>query len=85
MIAVRGQTHWADTVPRTFRYALVVGVDTVRDAQIVRTDPGLWSPVPAGQPRQGVFGLPAPRLRTAIENVVWGELESFAGDTEGKL
>ncbi len=69
-------------MPRSFRYALVVGLDRVTDAVLIRSNLERLPPIVAGDPVKGVFGLKAPRLRTPAENVVWSELERFSGDTE---
>jgi hypothetical protein len=80
-VITRGEERWLDAVPRTFRYAMVVGLEQIRDASILQSDPDAVPPIVAGEPPEGVFGLSVPRLRTPAENVVWSELERFPGDS----
>ncbi len=77
-------SHWEDTVPRAFRYALVVGLAAVSDAELILTHADRLTAIAADGPGEGVFGLSPPRLRSAIEDKVWRELEGFAGDSEGQ-
>ena len=82
IIGTHNQSYWEDTVPRRFRYVLLVGLDGLVDARLVLTDPAWLEPVPGGEPRPGVLGGPAPRLGTPAEDKVWRELEGFPSGPE---
>jgi hypothetical protein len=84
VITTDNDTHWEDTVPRSFRYALVVGLGSVSNAKLVLTHVDLLQAIAAGGPSRGVFDLEAPRLSSSIENKVWRELEGFPSDSEGE-
>lgn len=77
-VGTPGQEHWEDVVPRRFRYALLVGLDSVYDARVVLTDSRRLEPRLGGYPQNGVLGQPAPRLRSAAEDKVWSKLEGFS-------
>jgi hypothetical protein len=84
VVTTNNDTHWEGTVPRSFRYALVVGLEDIIDAAMVLTHADKLPPVAAGGPAEGVFGLESSRLRSAVEDKVWRKLEGFAGDAEGE-
>lgn len=76
------QPYWEDAVPRRFRYALLVGVEGASDPRVVVTDGEVIAAVEAGTRLPGLFGRPAPRSISPLEDEVWGELERFPRHTE---
>ncbi len=82
VIGTHNQPYWEDSLPRRFRYVLLVGLDDLVDAHLVVTDPSVLEPIPGGEPPPGVLGRPAPRLRTPAEDKVWRELEGFPSGPE---
>jgi hypothetical protein len=80
---------WRAARPSRFRYALVVGITQPRGADVRAVDaafpPRLLERLLARpHPVEGVFGIPAPPLRTPVEDKVWGKLESVPGVAGGK-
>jgi hypothetical protein len=77
VLILPGQRDWMDSLPRRFRYALLVGLTRPAVAAAL--------PVPAGAVRpprplaDRVFGIQGPPLRTPVEDEVWGKLQRFAG------
>ena len=64
--------------PMTIKYAVILGMDGLLDASIVRVRPDLaaplmWEPDDA----DGVMGLEPPRLGSALENEIWSKLKGF--------
>jgi hypothetical protein len=81
VLILPGERDWMDSLPRRFRYALLVGL-----AQpAVATALPVALPVPGGavrspRPSAGrVFGIAGPPLRTPVEDEVWGKLQRLAG------
>jgi hypothetical protein len=77
VLILPGQRDWLDTLPRRFRYALLVGLARPALAAVL--------PVPApaaGSPRPSekrVFGIQGPPLRTPVEDEVWSKLQRLTG------
>jgi len=84
VVTTNKDTHWEGTVPRSFRYALVVGLEDIAEATMVLTDASKLPAIAAGGPAEGVFGLESSRLRSAVEDKVWSKLEGFSSDSEGE-
>jgi len=69
--------YWLSARPRRFRYATVLGLSSVADAEVYRLPEGAASDAPTQLP--GAFGLEAPLLRTSVEHEVRRELENVLG------
>ena len=69
--------YWLSTRPRRFRYATVLGLDAVTDAEVYGLAPG--SAPDALKAVPGAFNLEAPLLRTTVEHEVRRELENVLG------
>lgn len=73
---------WRDGLPRRFRYALVLGADSVVGARVEPVVPELLDRLPASPaPERGLFGLPPPRSGTPVEHEVRRKLEGLARGT----
>jgi len=70
---------WRDELPRSFRYALVLGADSVVSARVAPVAPELRHLLPVPVPERGLFGLPSPRLGTPVENEVRRRLQGLSG------
>lgn len=86
VISVPGAAGWRDAVPRTFRYALVLGADSLVGAWVepVAEDhlAALPSPPP---PVTGVFGVEPPPLETPVEHEVRRKLKGLADRAGGEV
>ncbi len=82
VLMMPGRRSWLDARPRRFRYAVVLGAQTVTGARLLPLLPGAEA-----EPRtavgeeapEGAFGLDPPPLRTPVEDEVRRELEGVAG------
>lgn len=73
-------TVWADAVPRRFRYLMVMATTGVARAHLDPVDEtAAQTLLPKGEAAGGVFGLPPPASRTAVEYEVWRELQGLPG------
>jgi hypothetical protein len=80
VLTVSGGAIWRDELPRRFRYALVLGADSVVAARVEPVAPELLDRLPAPPPPEtGLLGLRSPRLRTPVENEVRRTLKGLAG------
>ncbi|HEY6320940.1 MAG TPA: hypothetical protein VJA16_05215 [Thermoanaerobaculia bacterium] len=77
---------WLDARLRSFRYALVIGLERPLAARVYAVEPreaargGLEVAAPQAPPAgHGVFGLAPPRLRTPVEDEVRRKLERLQG------
>lgn len=79
VLTVSGGDVWRDELPRRFRYALVLGADSVVAARVAPVAAELLDRLPAPVPERGLFGLASPRLGTPVENEVRRRLQGLAG------
>lgn len=85
ILGVEDQPYWEDSVPRRFRFALLVGLQGVSDVRVVLTDREAIDPVVAGTRMTGVLGRPAPRLASPLEDEIWRQLESLPSGSERQI
>jgi len=80
VLAMTGRRSWMDTLPRRFRYALVIG-DRPLAARVLPVDPEKAASLLAdGELKvEGVFGIEPPPLRTPVEDEIWRELQRVPG------
>lgn len=84
-IQTPGRRTWIDSRPRTFSQALVVGPAELVSAEVLLVDPAsLPFPLAGLGPGPGVFGMQPPRLRSAVEHEVWGDLERLESEAGGE-
>jgi len=85
VVTLTGGNTWQDGLPRRFRYALVLGVDSVVGAWVDPVHPEVLDRLPAPPPPPaGLFGLEPPRSVTPVENEVGRKLQGFTGGARGE-
>lgn len=75
IVTADGDRDWIDVKPRSFRFALVAGLQGVRAAAVIPTAPDAGG---TDTPR-GVFGLRSPPIRLAVEDEIRRRLNGFEG------
>jgi hypothetical protein len=90
VLTLPGRKAWADTVPRRFRYAAVVGMRGLQDAWVEPVTLGEQEARALPEPRSaeaagtggsaedGLWGIEPPPLRAPVEYEVWRELQRLA-------
>jgi hypothetical protein len=84
VVLMASAREWLDVRPRRFRYALVIGLARPLAARVYPIDEAVAARYRLeidgeGRVEKGVFGLPAPRLRTPVENEIRRKLKRLAG------
>ncbi len=80
ILGAPGRTWWTDVRPRRLRYVYVLGLDQVTVAEVYPVRLDRAAPLLEAPPRPaGLWGLPPPRLVTAVEHEIWGELQGLPG------
>ncbi len=83
LVGMAGQRVWLDSEPRQFRYVTFVGLVEASGVEAYPVDPvsaaELIDDIGAAQYQAGAFGLRSTRLRTPLENEVWGEFHGLPG------
>ena len=80
LMSLEGRRFWTDSQPRRFRYATFVGLGSVRDAEVILTDPDASLPwLAEKRVPEGVFGLDTGDLRTPLEDKIWSKLQRVPG------
>ncbi len=84
LVLMASAREWLDVRPRRFRYALVVGLTRPLAARVYPVDEVLAARCglaieSGGRLEKGVFRLPAPRLRTPVEDEIRRKLKRLPG------
>ena len=87
-VGMAGQRVWLDSQPRRFQFMTFVGLVETSGAEVYTVDPLVSADISdesSESPYQiGAFGLRSTRLRTSLENEVWGEFHGLPGSAGGE-